>query len=104
MYWPRLLVANLILNFHYDVGCQGLEIYLCIKFHLRGSVTCTYMYAIINALADIVFRKDIFVYIILTMTMFVRSQSFIALPSFMFVGAAVSECNQNKRKEKKNNF
>ena len=51
------------------------------------------------------FEKDIFVYyIILTMTMFVRSQSFIALPSFMFVGTAVSECNQNKRKEKKNNF
>ena len=42
-------------------------------------------------------------YIILTMAMFVGSQSFISLPSFMFVGAAVSEkckCNENK----KNNF
>ena len=38
------------------------------------------------------------------MTMFVMSQSFISLPSFMFVSAAVSEIhdlNQNK-KEKKN--
>ena len=38
------------------------------------------------------------------MTMFVASQSFISLPSFMFVSAAVSEMhdlNQNK-KEKKN--
>ena len=40
----------------------------------------------------------------LTMTMFVTSQSFISLPSFMFVSAAVSEIrdlNQNKE-EKKN--
>ena len=39
------------------------------------------------------------------MPMFVRSWSFISLPSFMFVGAAVSEIresNQNKEKEKKN--
>ena len=38
------------------------------------------------------------------MTMFVMSQSFISLPSFMFVSAVVSEIhdlNQNK-KEKKN--
>ena len=35
------------------------------------------------------------------MTMFVTSQSFISLPSFMFVSAAVSEIhdlNQNKEK------
>ena len=41
------------------------------------------------------------------MPMFVRSQSFISLPSFIFVGAAVSEIresNRNKEKEKKNNF
>ena len=41
----------------------------------------------------------------LTMPMFVRSQSFISLRSFMFVGAAVSEIhesNLNKEKEKKN--
>ena len=41
-------------------------------------------------------------YIILTMTMFVGSQSFISLPSFMFFGVAVSEIrewNQNKEME-----
>ena len=40
------------------------------------------------------------------MMMFVTSQSFISLPSFMFVSAAVSEIhylNENK-KEKKNNL
>ena len=39
----------------------------------------------------------------LTMTMFVTSQSFISLPSFMFVSAAVSEIhdlNQNKKEKK----
>ena len=37
------------------------------------------------------------------MTMFVTSQSFISLPSFMFVSAAVSEIhdlNQNKKEKK----
>ena len=37
------------------------------------------------------------------MTMFVKSQSFISLPSFMFVSAVVSEIhdlNQNKEKKK----
>ena len=40
------------------------------------------------------------------MTLFVGSQSFISLPSFMFVSAVVSELresNQNKEKEKNNN-
>ena len=40
------------------------------------------------------------------MPMFVGSQSFISLPSFMFVSAAVSEIresNRKKKKEKKNN-
>ena len=39
------------------------------------------------------------------MAMFVGSRSFISLPSFMFVGAAVSEIresNRNKEKEKNN--
>ena len=39
------------------------------------------------------------------MPMFVGLQSFISLPSFMFVGAAVSEIresNRNKEKEKNN--
>ena len=38
------------------------------------------------------------------MTLFVGSQSFISLPSFMRVSAAVSELRENKKeKEKKNN-
>ena len=39
---------------------------------------------------------------VLTMMMFVGSQSFISLPSFMFVSAAVSEIskwNQNKKEK-----
>ena len=37
------------------------------------------------------------------MPMFVGSQSFISIPSFMFVGAAVSEiCESNRKKEEKN--
>ena len=38
------------------------------------------------------------------MTMFVESQSFISLPSFMFVSALVSESKQNKEKTKKKNW
>ena len=34
------------------------------------------------------------------MTMFVGSQSFISLPSFMFVSAVVSEICESKEKEK----
>ena len=48
------------------------------------------------------FSKKYSVYIILTMTMFVMSQSFISLPSFMFVSAVVSEIhdlNQNKKEK-----
>ena len=41
-------------------------------------------------------------YIILTMTVFVGSQSFISLPSFMFVGAAVSEIRESNKEKKKN--
>ena len=38
------------------------------------------------------------------MTLFVGSQSFISLPSFMFVNAVVSEmCELNQKKEKKKN-
>ena len=36
------------------------------------------------------------------MPMFVGSQSFISLPSFMFVSAVVSEICESKEKEKKN--
>ena len=40
------------------------------------------------------------------MTLFIGSQSFISLPSFMFVSAVVSELresNQNKKEEEKKN-
>ena len=39
--------------------------------------------------------------ILLNMPMFVGSQSFISLPSFMFVSAVVSEICESKEKEKK---
>ena len=29
--------AQCLLNFHYDVGCHGLEIYPCIKYRLPQS-------------------------------------------------------------------
>ena len=41
------------------------------------------------------------IYILLNMHMFVGSQSFISLPSFMFVSAVVSEICESKEKEKK---
>ena len=37
------------------------------------------------------------------MPMFVRSQNFISLPSFMFVGAVVSEIRELKEKKKEKN-
>ena len=40
---------------------------------------------------------------LLNMPMFVGSQSFISLPSFMFVSAVVSEICELKKKEKKKN-
>ena len=49
------------------------------------------------------FSKIYSVYIILTMMMFITSQSFISLPSFKFVSAVVSEIHDlNQNKEKKN--
>ena len=95
-----------LLNFHSDVGHQGLEIDPCIKFRfpqsLSLSVTCTYICQpkCIGRDCFLLFSKKYIVYIILTMTMFVGSQSFISL---CFVGAAVSEIresNRNKKKEK----
>ena len=50
----------------------------------------------------LLFSKKGIVYIFLNMTLFVGSQSFISLPSFMFVSAVVSElCESNQNKEKK---
>ena len=47
------------------------------------------------------FSKKLIVYILLSIPMFVGSQSFISLPSFMFVSAVVSEIHELKEKEKK---
>ena len=45
-------------------------------------------------------KEIIIVYILLNMSMFVGSQSFISLPSFMFVSAVVSEIGESKEKKK----
>ena len=89
------------------VVMQGLEIYPCVKFRLAQSFLCqlhAHTYAIQNVLAEavfVVFREIR----CLTMTMFVKSQSFISLPSFMFVSATVSEiCESNQNKKEKENF
>ena len=52
------------------------------------SVTCTYTCPV---LVKVVCRRFRIVYILLSMMLFVRSQSFISPPRFMFVSAAVSE-------------
>ena len=60
------------------------------------SVTCP----LFNVLLEFVFQ------VLLNMTLFVGSRSFISPPSFMFVSAAVSEIrelNQNKKKKTENN-
>ena len=42
------------------------------------------------------------IFIILTMAMFITSQRFICLQSFMFASPAVSDLNQNKKKNLEN--
>ena len=65
-YWPRLFQEiQCLLNCHYDVGHQGLELYPRIKFHLPQcfplSLTRAHTYAIQNVLAEMlilfVFRE-----------------------------------------------
>ena len=86
--------------FHYDIGCQGIEMYSCTKFYLPPlSVTCTY----ICRDSSLWFSKKYSVYIILTMTMFIMSQNFISLSRFNAAISEIHDFNQNKRKEK-NNF
>ena len=110
IHWLRLFVVfqeiQCLLNFHYDVFRQGIEIYPCIKFCLSQcfplSVASTYI-CLYWPRFFVWFSKKYSVYIILTVTMFVTSQSFISLPCFMFVSAAVSEIhdlNQNKKEKK----
>ena len=76
--------------------------YPCIKFRLLQcfslSVTCT-----IHVLLEVVcccFPRN---NILLNMPMFVGSQSFISLSSFMFVSAVVSEIRESKEKKEKKN-
>ena len=96
--------------FHYDLGRQGVEIsmYQVLSFtHVFLCQLYAHTYAIV--LAETVFfggfSKKYSVYIILTMTMFVMSHSFISLPSFMFVNAAVSDIHDlNQKKKKEKNF
>ena len=64
-------------------------------------------YAIKNVLAEIVFlwfSKKYSVYIIVTMMMFVTSQSFIPLPSFSAAVSEIHNLNQNKKKFENSNF
>ena len=63
-----------LLNFHYDVGRQGIEIYPCIKFCLSHcfslSVTSTYIIMPLRMYQPrlfLCFSKKYTVYIILTM-------------------------------------
>ena len=49
----------------------------------------------------VVVFQEINCYILLNMPIFVGSQSFISLPSFMFVSAVVSEIRESKEKKKK---
>ena len=93
------MFSQCLLNFHYHVGRQGIEIYPCIK------VCLSQCFPLSVILYFLWFSKKYSVYIILTMTMYVTSQSFISLPSFMFVSAAVSEIhdlNQNKKEKFEN--
>ena len=63
MHWLRLFFVvfqemQCLLNFHYDVGRLGIEIYPCIKFCLSQCFLCqlhAHTYAIKNVLAETVF-------------------------------------------------
>ena len=82
-----------------------VDIYPCIKFRLPQcfslSVTCTIHAPFIMYCSSlfVVFQE---INCFLNMPMFVGSQSFISLPSFMFVSAVVSEIRELK--EKKNSI
>ena len=74
------------------------SVFLC-QLHAH---TCTCpLYNVLFKVVVVVFR-EIIVYILLNMTLFVGSQSFISLPSFMLVSAPVSELNQNKKNRRGN--
>ena len=86
-----------------SLGCWSSGhryIKFCLPQCFSLSVTCT-----IHA-PFIMYCSRLFVVVFqeihtLNMPMFVGSQSFISLPSFMFVSAVVSEICEEKEKEKK---
>ena len=87
-----------------SLGCwssvhRNLSMYQVSSSTVSLSVTCT-----IHAPFIMYCLRLFVVYILLNMPMFVGSQSFIYLPSFMFVSAVVSEIRElNQNKEKKKN-
>ena len=69
---------------------------LCVFFCQLHTHTCPYYNILLEVVCCCFPRNDI----LLNMTLFVESQSYISPPSFMFVSAAVSEIhelNQNKK-------
>ena len=90
-----------LLNFHWDAGRQGIEICPCIKFRLPlHAHTCPLYNVLLEVVCCAFPRNKLFT----NMPMFVASQSFISLPSFMFVSAVVSEIRDlKKEKEKEKN-
>ena len=88
----------------YRTFTRMLAVRAYIKFRfslsLSLSATCTYICQskCIGRDCFLLFSEECIVYIILTMSVFIGSQSFISIPSFMFVGAAVSEICESNRK------
>ena len=81
-------------------GHRNLSMYQVLSFTVFSFVSC---HECSGRDCFLWFSKKYSVYIILTVTMLVTSQSFISLPSFMFVSAAVSEIHdlsQNKKGQK----
>ena len=70
------------------------------KFKVSSSTDfsfCTYIFPSLCIARGCLFQEIKFFYILLNVTLFIRSQSFISLP---IVSALASELNQNKEKEK----
>ena len=98
-------VCQGLLNFHWDTCRQGIEVYPYIKFRLPQCFLCqlhAHTCPLYNVLLEVVCccfpRNKLFAY----MTMFVGSQSFISLPSFMFVSTPVSGIREWRQKKQKN--
>ena len=86
-------------------GCRNLSVYQVSSSTVFFFVSYMHIHApfimYCSRLFVVVFQE---INILLDMPMFVGSQSFISLPSFMFVSAVVSEIRElKKEKEKKKN-